>query len=267
VTGSSAARMIIIFGWAISLLVLSAAQPAARACPIHIEEPDANPASDCVISAIKNNRDVHDHDEPTQPATANKINPLFSIGTVEFYSGSGKVLPQYAALIAGFGPNDSTHSGHVLLQQGTNDEAYTSVHDIAVALYSAISDINSDVAADLLTSYRAISRVRGGIIAAIEVPLNAIGVSNLTQVDVTSAALADDDHFDDSIHKSDLDRLITLIQSLFSLDVLPYYISVLGVYIIFAALRAAIRATHALRRRRIAISARSAAGSRRTSMS
>ena len=243
-TGPSAARTIITYGWAISLLVVSAAAlPAAWACPIVIERLDGIPAASFVISVVKNNRDEHDQDEPPQSATVNKLNPLFGVGAVEFHSGSEPISPQSAAVIAGFRPNSAADSGRAPPQHGTDDEDVTSVQDVAVALYRTIYDVNSDVAGDLLTSYRAISRVRRDIIAAIEVPLNAVGVSNLTTVSVVPSALADDDRYDDSFRKSDLDRLISRLQHLFSLDALPYYLCIFGVYVVFVAFRATVRAT------------------------
>jgi hypothetical protein len=254
VTGSTGARIIIIFGWAVSLLVLSALQPAAWACPILIKQ-SAMLASEFVFSQIKNNQGGCAQEEQTQPATANNRSPLFNVGAADFGiaddAGPGGMSPQYAAIITGFGLNDATRSGHGPLQHRTNDEEYANAHDIAVAMYYAIYDIDSDVADDLLTSYHTISRVRGDIISAIEGPFNPIGTPSdrsVTQVDAGSAALtATNDRYDDSLHASEINQIIMRIRFLFSLDALPYYMMISGVYLIFVVVRAAIRMRHSVR--------------------
>jgi hypothetical protein len=212
ITGPAAVRiMISIFGWAVSLLVLSAGPTAAWAGPILIEQPAALPVSEFPI---------HHHNEQTRPANSNKLNPVFILNP----------------------------SGDVRFQHSANDDDDSiSAHDIAVATYYAIYDINSGVADDLLTSYRTISRVGGDIIAAIKAPLNAIGLSNdlaITQAALTAAAFADkgENYNDYVIHRSDLDKIIMRIRLIFSLDYLPYYILVLGAYVLFTAFRAAFRA-------------------------
>jgi hypothetical protein len=139
------------------------------------------------------------------------------------------------------------HSDDTLLRSDNDaDDDAVSPHDIAVAMYYAIYDINSDIAGDLLASYRAIGRIREEIITAIKTPLSAIGVGNdpftQLQAGVNGAGLDDNgDHYDDSIHRNDIDKIMMLIQRLFSLDFLPYYLFALGLYVLFALFRRFVR--------------------------
>jgi hypothetical protein len=203
-------------------LGLALTMPAAWASPILVEQPVALPSSEFLQTQpadVANFAD--DYDAQRQPADANSFDPL----------------------------DRPDRSSDRLLQHSANDDDDAiSAHYIAIAMYDAIFGINADLAGDLLTSYRLISRLGNDVITAIKVPFTAIGLGNdpftQLQADTASPTILDNaEHLDDSIHRSDINRIIVLINLLFSLDYLPYYIFIFGVYVLYAVLRA----RHAMR--------------------
>jgi hypothetical protein len=233
------ARMTTTFGWAVSLLVLSAVQPAAWACPILIDQSAATPVSEFLISRIEAG-DVWDHDEQAQLATAGEVLNLFGIGAAreaiaDNTSGPGGIALQYPVLRAGLGLNNATGAGQVSLQYGANDNDSVSEHNIALSLYFVIDDINENVAGDLLTSYHAISRITGDITAAINTTIGLSSDNSFPQVGEANDEL--------SSHNSRYDTTRNginfgiWIRFLSSIDSLPYYIVIVMLYIIVKMLR------------------------------
>lgn len=240
VAGFAAIRTFITLGWAVSLIALSAVHPAA-AGPILVKQSAATPDLELVIGLITK-RGITDHNEQTQPAIVDNLGLEFDTG---HNPGSAGVPRQTASLTAALGLTSSAPSSQFAsMERGTNGDDDASAHDIAVDLYHTIYDINSGVAADLLTSYRIIGRVHADIIAAIKAPLDTIGLSNdsaTPQVDFAGPASSDTNDRYDAVDHISVDQIIKRIRFLFSLDALPYYIIISTLYVALAALRAAFR--------------------------
>lgn len=252
VIGPPTIRLIVPLGWAASLLVLSTVEPAARACPILMEQSATTLASDLVIGPIKTGC-VWDQNEETQPAIANKLSSsderlnTFDIGAAELNMADDPeargTLTQSLISITRLALDSSTRSDHVSLRFHTTPEDYAAERDVAVDMYYAMYNINPDLAFDLLSSYRAINRIGGDIAGAMEGPLNAIGFSGdsaVTQINVTSTELTDaNGHHKIIGRRNDIDMIARWIRFLLSLDALPYYILISSVVIIFLAISTA----------------------------
>jgi hypothetical protein len=239
VAGFAAVRIFITLGWVASLIALSVAHPA-RAEPKLIEQSTALPDFEPVIASGKT-RAISGQNEQAQPAATNNLSPeLGTDNDIEF-----EVTPvQNAGLAAALGLSGAASpSQFALLQQDSNVDD-DSVHEIAIAFYHAVADMNNDVAADLLSSYRIFSRVHTDIIAAVETPLDLIDLSNdgiLPQGGLAPGELADgNDRYDGDDHVNG-DQFFKRIRFLFSLDAVPYYIFVSTLYVGLAVFRAAYR--------------------------
>lgn len=226
-TGSTA-RISSTFGLALSLLVLWAVQPAATAGPISIEQSAATSTTEFVVSPLQI-AGASDSGEQIEPADGNKL--MFDVGSAEFEKPDdpalGGSLRQYAILIASFRLNRL--SGPALSKSSENGDDLED--ELAAAAYYALLEMNSDVAVDLLASYRTITLISGKISSALEAPLNALGLNNdsaVTQVDVGSVEKG-------PANKSfiPLDFFIRWIQFLLSIDAVPYYMIIFTMSILF----------------------------------
>lgn len=172
-----------------------------------------------------------------EPATANTIDFVYADNQQDKPAPSAG--PNYGADRSGDEPLLYSQN----YDYGSDDGDAVSAHYIAVSLYNAINDLNGDVAGNLLNSYRILGRIGDEIISAIKAPLSALGLGAdpfaQVQLDGGVVAVADNGgHDDDTLRRSDINRIIALAQLFFSIDYLPYYILALIAYALFALVRA-----------------------------
>jgi hypothetical protein len=151
------------------------------------------------------------------------------------------ISPKYSNFIADLDLNSSARASRMSSRTGTSGDDVE--HDIAVATYYAIFEMNSDVATDLLTSYRTIDQVAGDVTAAMEGPFNGIGLTDnspIARVNVTSTSNGSEPNNHGNKFIS-IDFISTWIRFLLSLDAIPYYMVALTTLIIFVTFRILLR--------------------------
>ncbi len=247
VVGTTGTRIPIIFGCALSLLIMSAVDPAAWACPILMEQSTTARPFNFVSSPIKTGC-IWAQDEQAPSAIESKLGLLDGLNMADISVAEFQIIdnsmtgtpPQHFVTITGLDLNSLTHSEHVLVRHHAYDDGHASDVDTSVAMYYAIYDINSDLARDLLASYRTISQVGGDISAAMEGALNTIRFSKdiaIAQINATSTEIANTNpRIKDTPNRSDIDLIVSWMHFLLSTDALPYYVFLSSAFIIFAAL-------------------------------
>lgn len=229
---AASARTLIPLGCTLSLLALSAAQPA-NASPILVEQSVTTPAAEFVMSPIET-AEGWGHEEQSQPADAAYYLNLVAIGAAVEPVVSGDL-----GAIAGLVVNNPTKSSQASVQIDVNRDDYALEHNIAVSVYFGVYNLNEDVVNDLLTSYHAISRITNDVSTAIN---SSIGISNDNKVDsadATSSSLESNP----ACHGCDtsIAYFVNLIHFLLSSGAIPYYIIVASFYLIIKVVRLLLR--------------------------
>lgn len=246
VAAPPAIRITIAIRWAISLFVLFALRQEAKACPILVDQ-SATIFAYSFTASIKTGC-VFDQNRVTQFDVFNKGNTSeqdfegFDIGSAQLTIGNDSefgVLTESLISITRLALNSSARLENNSLRVQSISDNDTGNHDIDVALYYALYDINPDLATGLLSSYRSINRVGSDISNAIEEPLNAIGLggnSAFPELNVTSPSFPDTSSRRIMVHHTDIDIIAGWIRFLLSLDALPYYTLISSVFILLSAI-------------------------------
>lgn len=222
------ARMIIPLGCALGLFALSAAHPAAKACPILAEQTAAALAPEFRIDGIET-ADSWGDEEQIQSYTGDILLNLSDVSAV-----IEPIAPNGLRPNAGLGVNDPNGSYRVSVQHGGNQDDYALEHNVAISLYLGIYDADADVANDLLTSYHVIGSVSADVTAIINSTIDSVAGPAHAEPFVESGDARQD-------AQKNVYNIVAWMHFLVSLEMVPYYMIILSLYLIIQVVRILVK--------------------------